>query len=125
MRLLHQLHRAEQAGTDLFAKKINGHGSEITLRQAILLDAIKSNPGASQTILTRATGVDRSTLSDIIKRMVAKGWVERARTPKDDRAYAVELTAEGKRMLATAAKAAQKAEADLMQQYPSIRGLAA
>lgn len=125
MRLLHQLHSANQIGDSLFLQRLNGHGDKITLRQAVLLDAIKEHPGGNQTILCEATGIDRSTLADIAKRVVAKGWITRRRTKEDTRAYAVQLTAEGRRMLGIAQSAAKKAEADLLIRMPSIRGLAA
>ena len=53
------------------------------------------NEGLSQTDLVERTGVDRSTLADIVRRMLKKGLLQRRRTKDDARAYAVKLTEEG------------------------------
>ncbi len=125
MRLLHSIHRAHQTGSELFAKKLNGADEAITIRQAVLLDAIKENPGGTQTALVNATGIDRSTLADIAKRAMRKGWITRSRVPEDTRAYAVQITDEGKRMLSMAKGAAKKAEAELVTKMPQVKHLSA
>jgi DNA-binding MarR family transcriptional regulator len=51
--------------------------------------------GLSQTELVEKTGIDRSTLADIVRRMLKKGYLQRRRTKEDARAYAVKLTDEG------------------------------
>ncbi|MFZ1102753.1 MAG: helix-turn-helix domain-containing protein, partial [Hyphomicrobiaceae bacterium] len=38
------------------------------------------------------TGIDRSTLADIVRRLTRKGLLQRCRTNEDARAYAVRLT---------------------------------
>ncbi|MEQ1712378.1 MAG: MarR family winged helix-turn-helix transcriptional regulator, partial [Hyphomicrobium sp.] len=53
----------------------------------------------SQTNLVDKTGIDRSTLADIVRRMLKKGLLQRRRTKEDARAYAVKLTEEGWRTL--------------------------
>ena len=123
MRLLHSIHRAHQIGSELFSKKLNGADEAITIRQAVLLDAIKNNPGGTQTALVEATGIDRSTLADIARRTLSKGWITRIRTEDDARAYSVKLTDAGRKMLGVAAAAAKKAEADLVAQMPQVKHL--
>jgi len=46
-----------------------------------------------------ATGIDRSTLADVVRRLSKKGLLQRRRTREDARAYAVKLTDEGRRVL--------------------------
>jgi MarR family len=70
----HLLHRAEQLASERFAHLV---GDTITLRQFAVLAAIAEAPGLSQSDLVRATGVDRSTLADMMNRMEKRGWVAR------------------------------------------------
>lgn len=89
----HLIHRAEQCAGDLFAR--GTPVGAVTPRQFAILDAIAENPGISQTGLVDRTGIDRSTLADIVRRMFDKGLVQRERTAADARAYAVKLTRKG------------------------------
>jgi DNA-binding MarR family transcriptional regulator len=68
----------------------------------------------SQTGLVEQTGVDRSTLADIVRRLVEKGLVQRKRTRSDARMYAVRLTAKGKAALAAMRPAAAKVDARIL-----------
>ena len=120
MELLSQVHRAEQAAALLFAKN---SAAKMTVRQAIVLKAVLDNSGGSQTDLVRATGVDRSTLADIVRRLQRRGWLQRRRTKEDARAYAVQLTPEGHKALQSARQAATKTEKALAQQMPGVRHL--
>lgn len=95
--LLHLLHRASQIADDLFARHDELGG--LTSRQFIVLAAVKGNSGTSQTDITLATGIDRSTLTDLIGRLNAKGLVIRNRSRTDARSYEVRLSPEGERIL--------------------------
>jgi DNA-binding MarR family transcriptional regulator len=93
----HLLHRAEQSATDIFSRI--APAGLLTPRQFAILAAIEANQGLSQTGLVENTGIDRSTLADIIRRMLDKGLIKRERTADDARAYAVHLTRKGSNML--------------------------
>ncbi|MGE0629297.1 MAG: MarR family winged helix-turn-helix transcriptional regulator [Hyphomicrobiaceae bacterium] len=71
----------------------------LTPRQFTVLQTVAQNEGLSQTHLVEKTGIDRSTLADIIRRMLKKGLLQRRRTKEDARAYSVKLTDEGWRIL--------------------------
>ena len=96
---IHLLHRAGQCASDVFQGEM-GEG-DLTPRQYAVLVAVSQNEGLSQTHLVEKTGVDRSTLADIVRRMLKKGLLQRRRTKDDARAYAVKLTEEGWRILKT------------------------
>jgi DNA-binding MarR family transcriptional regulator len=76
--------------------------ADLTPRQYAILLTVSQNEGLSQTDLVERTGVDRSTLADIVRRMLKKGLLQRRRTKDDARAYAVRLTEEGWRLLRAA-----------------------
>ena len=121
MNILSTIHRAEQSATTLFAEHIGD--TDITIRQVALMAAIKADPGASQTKLVYATGVDRATLAEMTRRIVRKGWVTRRRTKHDARAYAVNLTPDGLAVLAKGKTAAAKTEKALLEKFPAMKHL--
>ncbi len=96
---IHLLHRVSQCASDIFALEIGD--ADLTPRQYAILLTVSQNEGLSQTDLVERTGVDRSTLADIVRRMLKKGLLQRRRTKDDARAYAVKLTEEGWRILRT------------------------
>ncbi len=115
--VLHLLHRAAQCANDIFDTELSR--SELTPRQLAVLDAIAANEGASQTTLVEITGIDRSTLADIMRRMIKKGLVQRRRTKTDARAYAVALSEEGRRALKRAGPAADRADLRILEALPA------
>ena len=112
----HVLHRAQQLAADRFAALMGDKG--VTLRQFAVLAAIAEQPGRSQTDLVLATGVDRSTLADMIARMEKRGWLIRVTAAKDARANAVTLAAGGRAALAAAAPHARAADEALLESLP-------
>ena len=93
----HLLRRAEQFAAELFANSTLHDG--VTLRQTVLMAAIAEAEGASQSDLVRITGVDRSTLAEMMARMESRGLIVRAAAADDGRAKSVRLTAMGRRKL--------------------------
>jgi DNA-binding MarR family transcriptional regulator len=92
----HLLRRAEQYAAEIFLKA----GTDgVTLRQTVLLAAIAESEGASQSDLVMGTGIDRSTLAEMMARMEKKGLIARAASAEDGRAKSVKLTREGRARL--------------------------
>lgn len=108
----HLLHRATQCASELFAAEAGQDG--LTPRQYAILLTIAENEGVSQTGLVERTGIDRSTLADVIRRMIGKGLIQRKRTKQDARAYAVRLSDKGWRILEGAEPGAQRADQRLL-----------
>lgn len=105
---IHLLHRAGQCAGDIFQGEMADAG--LTPRQFAVLVTVSQNEGLSQTNLVDRTGIDRSTLADIIRRMIKKGLIQRRRTKEDARAYAVRLTDEGNRVLRASDPLARKVD---------------
>lgn len=112
----HLLRRAQQYANDLYSKGVGASGP--TPRQFEVLYAVSKNEGLSQTDLVHETGIDRSTLADMIARMIKKGLLSRKRTKDDARANAVSITASGKRMLTSAMASVNRAEAATLAVLP-------
>lgn len=105
---VHLLHRAGQRAAEMFDAAVGGKG--LTPRQYAILLALSENEGVSQTDLVERTGIDRSTLADVVRRMIKKGLVLRRRTKEDQRAYAVRLSEKGKQSLSETVAAANSAD---------------
>lgn len=93
----HLLRRNHQRSYEIFSRIV---GEDVTRQQIALLIALSQNPGASQNVLVGATGFDKSTLKEMVGRMVARGWVSRERDPDDQRAWTMNITPAGKALLA-------------------------
>jgi DNA-binding MarR family transcriptional regulator len=89
----HLLHKVLQLALDIYAEE-TGKGA-LTQRQYAVLAAASTTEGASQTDLVNMTGIDRSTLADMVARMIEKGWLARERSKTDARAKTVRLTDKG------------------------------
>lgn len=115
----HLLRRAEQFAAEIFTKA--GLSDGVTLRQTVLLAAIAEEEGASQSDLVRATGVDRSTLAEMMARMEKKGLIARHGAAGDKRAKSVKLTSEGRARLEAALPAMRRVDEALLRALPANR----
>lgn len=109
----HLLKRCQQFYSDLYAREI-GRG-DLTRQQFIVLAALENNDGVSQTALVEMTGIDRSTLAEMVRRMLERGLLSRERTEEDARANAIAITTAGRRALRVARSAAERAEKALLE----------
>lgn len=108
----HLLHRAGQQAEELFSRAASELA--ITARQFIVLAAIDGLDQPSQTVLCDVSGIDRSTLADIVRRLEMRGLIHRQRTKSDARMYAVKVTDEGRAVLQRAAPIARNVEEELL-----------
>ncbi len=115
----HLLRRAQQYAHDLYSGQVGAKGP--TPRQYEVLHVVAQNAGLSQTDLVQQTGIDRSTLADMIARMMKKGLLSRKRTKEDARANAVSITPAGKRMLTAANAKVAKAEKAALAVLPKTQ----
>lgn len=93
-------------------------GAELTPRQYVVLRAVAESDDPSQTTLVEKTGIDRSTLADIVRRLVERGLLQRRRTRRDARMYAVRLTEAGEAVLKSAGPAADTTDERLLSVVP-------
>jgi MarR family transcriptional regulator, temperature-dependent positive regulator of motility len=114
---IHLLHRAGQCAGDIFHAEMKD--GDLTPRQLAVLVTVAGNEGLSQTGLVDRTGIDRSTLADIVRRMQRKGLLQRRRTREDARAYAVKLTDEGRRLLRVAEPLGKRVDERILDALPT------
>jgi DNA-binding MarR family transcriptional regulator len=116
----HLLHRAQQFAAERFSQDYNGPDA-LTLRQYAVLKALSAANGQTQTDLVKATGVDRSTLAEMIKRLEMKRLVARERAEDDARANAVSITAGGKALLSSVTARVSKADSAILAVVPKAQ----
>jgi len=110
------IRRCQQIYGDLYAREAGT--SDLTKQQFTVLAALEHNDGVSQTALVEITGIDRSTLAEMVRRMLEKDLVSRERTEEDARANAVAITPSGRKALRAARNAADRAEKALLDALP-------
>jgi DNA-binding MarR family transcriptional regulator len=115
----HLMHRVLQLALDIYAEEAGANGP--TQRQFAVLEAVSVKSGLTQTDLVKATGIDRSTLADLVARMTTKGLLARERSSLDARAMAVSLSAEGKALLEAARPRVEAADKRIMGLLPKAK----
>jgi len=112
----HLMHRALQLALDIYAEEAGPDG--LTQRQFAVLEAVSQKSGLTQTDLVRSTGIDRSTLADLVARMTTKGLLDRVRSTVDARAKAVSLSAAGQAALDAARPKVEAADKRILALLP-------
>lgn len=115
----HLLHRAQQIASNHSATALKNAG--LTLRQFSVLAALSGNEGVSQSDLVSATGIDRSTLADMVARMERAGLIKRTASKTDARAKSVSLMSKGRKSLEKAQPAVAAADAILFEALPKTK----
>ncbi len=113
----HLLHRALQLALDIYAEETGPDA--LTQRQYAVLAAVAAHEGLTQTDLVHATGIDRSTLADLVARMIGKGLIARERSAADARANTVSLTDTGRAALTSTSPRVAAADARILKLLPA------
>lgn len=125
LRLIETIHRVTQCADAAWFDAARALGcSDLTPRQASILEAIAQSEHPSQTVLVDLTFIDRSTLSEICRRLVERRLVTRRRRKDDNRAYEMQLTAAGQTALEAARKVAAAAARQIRKDVAGLDGLA-
>ncbi len=119
---LQLLHRVHQCAGELFQSHMNG--LDVTTTQYTVLVVAGEKDGLSQQDIINATGIDRSTVSQVVQLLVRKGLLKRRRTRHDARAYAVSLTDAGRDVLKTSEPIVGRIEQALVEALPATRAKA-
>jgi DNA-binding MarR family transcriptional regulator len=112
----HLMHRVLQLALDIYSEEAGADGP--TQRQFAVMEAVAAKSGLTQTDLVRATGIDRSTLADLVSRMTTKGLLDRERSAVDARAKAVRLSEAGTALLESARPKVEAADKRIMALLP-------
>jgi len=102
---------AQIASFQSYARHAQGIGLSPGRFAALIL--IDRNPGISQTMLSRAIGSDKSTLTPVLDDLVKRGLISRGRTRADRRIYQLKLTDQGRKAMRAMHERAQRHESGL------------
>lgn len=119
---LHLLHRVCQCAAELFHAQMAG--IDLTPRQFVVLVAVAQRDGSSQQDITARTGIDRSTVSQMVQAMARKGLLKRRRARTDARAYVVTLTPAGHDILKASEPVVGRIDAALIAALPELQASA-
>lgn len=112
----HLLHRAQQLAAIQSASALKEAG--LTLRQFAVLSVLTEKDKRSQSELVDKTGIDRSTMADMVARMEKSGLLVRTASNLDARAKLVEITSNGEDAHEKAVVAVAAADDQLMASLP-------
>ncbi|MGZ5986188.1 MAG: MarR family winged helix-turn-helix transcriptional regulator [Caulobacteraceae bacterium] len=115
----HLLHRALQLALDIYAEE-SGTGA-LTQRQFAVLSAVMAREGCTQSELVHATGIDRSTLAELVARLIGKDLLARERSTLDARANTVRLTDAGRVAVQEAGPKVAQADTRILALVPSAK----
>jgi DNA-binding MarR family transcriptional regulator len=115
----HLLRRCQQRAIELYVQEVGEDGP--TPRQFAVLLSIGQNPGVNQIDLVRLTGIDRSTMAELISRLLKRALIRRRRTAADGRANELHLTAAGSDLVAAVLPAVRRAQARILAPLPAAK----
>lgn len=93
----HLLRRAHFAAEEVFSREFARES--LTPRQKAALVVVYQQPGLNENALAERLFMDRNTVAEMVKRLVAAGLVRRASGKGDQRAYEFFLAPEGAMLL--------------------------
>ncbi len=109
----HLLRRCQQRAVEIFMDEV-GASARVTPRQFAILLTLARRPGITQTELVVETGIDRSTVGDMINRMVRRGLIRRRRSGRDQRANTLIILPAGSALLKDTTPAVHRAQERIM-----------
>jgi DNA-binding MarR family transcriptional regulator len=65
---------------------------KLTYRQLVVLLTVAQEPGLMQREVTDRTGIDRTTINNIVGTLIARGLMERKGDPTDERVWRLHTT---------------------------------
>lgn len=104
--LVELLHAASREVSTLFETELEKVGiDDLTARQAAAILVLEKHSSVTQRELADLTGMDRSSLSEMLRRMETRTLIERKSDPKDARSWHLELSSGAKDLLPNIKKA--------------------
>jgi DNA-binding MarR family transcriptional regulator len=98
MKYLRSIRRVLRAARDMVALVEQAAASSgLTAAEVDVLGAVADGAPCPVGTIAMETGCRPSTLTSVLDRLAARGWVSRALSPADRRSFVVDLTPEGRR----------------------------
>ncbi len=87
---------------------------ELSAQEFFVLKQLQATGPSSQSTLAEVLGIDNSNLASCTAELYQRGLIERARDEADRRRYVVELTSDGRDLLADADRAIEVGEEEML-----------
>ena len=113
--LVHDLSRLRRAVFD----SRNPHQTITRTESWVLTGVSRKRTGMSQTELARVLGLGKTATGEFVKSLELKGFVTRIPDPQDQRAYSVQLTRNGRVILAKIATVVTRMNAGIFKNFTS------
>ncbi len=110
------LRRNHQRAHDIYLELVGPDGP--TRQQVSVLLALAQHEGISQRRVTELTGLDKSTLKEMLGRLISRGLVGRRRNKRDSRAWELTITTAGVNLLNTMAAQINEAQQKTLEPLP-------
>ncbi|WP_275467037.1 MarR family winged helix-turn-helix transcriptional regulator [Streptomyces noursei] len=91
----HLARRLQQAHTLLWTTIVS---EDVTSPQFAVLNTLVDEDGLDQRTVGERVGLDRSTIAEVVRRLVARELIEKTRDAEDARRSVLRLTAQGSRL---------------------------
>jgi DNA-binding MarR family transcriptional regulator len=112
----HLLRRAHFLAEELFSQEFAAEG--LTPRQKAALVVVYQQPGLNQNALADRLFMDRNTVAEMVKRLLATGLLRRVSTKDDQRSYQLFLAKEGAALLNRVMPRDEAVERRLLERLP-------
>ncbi len=109
------LAKAYQKAHGNFKKRLHTHG--LTPIQHLILEALWRNDGMSASDISRKLVLDGATLSGVLDRMAAGGWVLKESDAEDKRVLRIFLTAKSKSLRSKLSEARNQTNEELLKPF--------
>jgi DNA-binding MarR family transcriptional regulator len=103
------LRKLSNAVSSAFAARLAAH--DVSVPQWVVLRILFDHDALPLKEIVTRVEVDQGSLSRMVDRLIARGWVQRATDASDRRAVAISLTADGRRLVPRLAAEADRNEA--------------
>jgi MarR family transcriptional regulator, temperature-dependent positive regulator of motility len=112
------LYRASQCAEEVFRQSTT---TGLTPRQLVILMVVAEFEGVHQAAISRLTGIDRTTMHQVVQRLARRKLLQRRRSQSDKRAWVLNVTTDGREEISLAEPVALLADARVLDALPRPR----
>lgn len=110
----HLIRRMQQAAVSIFMSETAEVGLDLTPVQFGALTMTKTHPGVDQVTLAGLIAYDKTTIGQVVSRLIEKGLMERHTSKQDRRAKQLFVTEAGIKALADMVPRVQRVQAQIL-----------
>lgn len=113
----HLLRRCHQANTAIWTATV---GSSLTPPQYAVLVVVGAVSDGDMQTVGAVAALDKATMTGVVRRLEANGWLRRAKDPADRRRHTLALTASASMAIGQSSALARQAREEFLAPVPAI-----